>query len=299
MSTKTVKLNATLHEELKSIAEKEGFVLQDLIEEKLTEVLEEKGVYSFDPSNVEYVASEQTFNMKLSPSNFQALIIMIKRLCLNEKVSNINQMNNLMEAVKTMESVYEDNKRNMNVVNDFFSTGQTTIAQVIREFKTEEDVEKENIMKIFEKSVIEKVIKTNESVSIENENENDVVTLPLNFKLPEVTENFLTSFEQKEIERKKSLNTDVVNYVNKLIIQDNKSRVFKVMLSDLHIRNTDYLLTLETYSKINSDLYYLYKRNGYAYFAGDMMAINDVFPKPVYFELFTDLTIEEALSLIE
>jgi hypothetical protein len=114
MSTKTVKLNANLHEELKKIAEKEGFVLQDLIEEKLNEVLEEKGIYHFEPTDVQFSPTSQLFTLSLTPAQYQTLLVLLKRLCLNEKINNITQMNMILDSVKKLELVYKTHENSIS-----------------------------------------------------------------------------------------------------------------------------------------------------------------------------------------
>jgi hypothetical protein len=249
MATKTVKLNATLHEELKSIAEKDGFVLQDLIEEKLTELLEEKGIYNFDPSRVEFTDDEQLFTMKLTPSNFQALIVMIKRLCLNEKISNINQMNNLIDAVKTMESIFESSKNKMTAVNDFFSGSQNTIMNVIKAAVI--NVEKE-----------EYSFKTPKAE----------VALPM--------EDFL--FEKMEKESIERRHKNIIETLKKKETEDkSKNEYFKIAFLDFDIMNAKYVLSLQPNTELSKTVTFMFHNEGHAFFKGCLIDLFELLPTKV------------------
>jgi hypothetical protein len=274
MSTKTVKLNSTLHEELKAISEKDGLVLQDLIEEKLTEVLEEKGIYNFDPSEVSFDKQEQVFNLKLSPSNLHALSIIIKRLCLNEKISNLTQLDNLLSAVKTLDGIQEQYKGDILKVDDFFRSGHNAILNAIR---TAVDSDLEAV---------------GESQTVFKTMEETVNTHPkVSQAISEESMELLKIFDND----KKSIETRSNMFRASMIMSEFQTKIFMLPLSLLDNSNLD-VATLPEYTNLSENVYFLSaKKSGkrYAYFAGDKFELINILGVDIDMDMIIDVSKNE------
>jgi hypothetical protein len=274
MSTKTVKLNSTLHEELKAISEKDGLVLQDLIEEKLTEVLEEKGIYNFDPSEVSFDKQEQVFNLKLSPSNLHALSIIIKRLCLNEKISNLTQLDNLLSAVKTLDGIQEQYKGDILKVDDFFRSGHNAILNAIR---TAVDSDLEAV---------------GESQTVFKTMEEAVNTHPkVSQAISEESMELLKIFDND----KKSIETRSNMFRASMIMSEFQTKIFMLPLSLLDNSNLD-VATLPEYTNLSENVYFLSaKKSGkrYAYFAGDKFELINILGVDIDMDMIIDVSKNE------
>jgi hypothetical protein len=288
MSTKTVKLNASLHEELKAISEKDGLVLQDLIEEKLTEVLEEKGVYSFDASDITFDSKEQIFNLKLSPSNLHALTVMIKRLCLNEKINNLNQMDNLMTAIKALEATYEQHKKEINKVDDFFRAGHKAILNAINGLNTE----------ITEKAAEAESEERRKAVEAElNAQLEAIAPSPkLEDTISEESQAILDIFENVE----KTVESRTNAFRQKMIISEFKDKIFKVRKRLLKDSNID-INNLQDYHKFSDKFYFLFVNSSsfeeYAYFAGDKFEILNYLRADIDMEDVTKVSYYDVIDI--
>jgi len=105
---KTLKINSNLHENLKSYASNNGVILQDLVETKLNEVIENNNS-TFQIDDIQFFNKKQLFSILLSPNDLKTFISLLKKLCLNEKISNIEQMSNILDTIKMLENSYKNN----------------------------------------------------------------------------------------------------------------------------------------------------------------------------------------------
>lgn len=270
MSTKTVKLNANLHEELKKIAEKEGFVLQDLIEEKLNEVLEEKGSYHFQPTDVQFSTETQLFNVLLSPVQYQALIILLKRLCLNEKVNNITQMNMIIDAVKKMEMMY---KRHESVINDLSLSSDDDLLNTEGFYRTMLHV-LNNPSKSSDLDVIEERQEPYNNTGINIDDlvkalEEHHLTKPMfESKMEQDSDKLLKIFDKENYLGKMA--EDFWNSLIDIDIKNGKCFKIKVNSNDVEISKLEsYINELKPRTMIDNELYFLYRWNDDIFFVGD------------------------------
>lgn len=265
MSTKTVKLSVNLHEELKKIAEKEGFVLQDLIEEKLNEILEEKGAYHFQPTDVQFSPETQLFNLSLSPTQYQTLIILMKRLCLNEKINNITQMNMILDSVKKLELVYKKHEAiitestNSDLLNNegFYRTMLHVLNNpVISEMETKSEdafgFNSDDLLKSLEahhltKNMFEK--------RTEDETEKLLKIFDKNNYLGKMAEDFW----------KKLMEDDIKN---------GKCFSIKLNANDTEVSKLESIVSnLKEYTMLDRELYFLYLKDEEMYFTGDFFKL--------------------------
>ncbi|SRR6266403_2576030 len=266
MSTKTVKLSVNLHEELKKIAEKEGFVLQDLIEEKLNELLEEKGAYHFQPTDVQFSPETQLFNLSLSPSQYQTLIVLLKRLCLNEKVNNITQMNMILDSVKKLELVYKKHEA------------------IITESADNDLLNNEG----FYRTMLH-VLNNHAMLEMETKNEEAFDEINADDLLKSLEAHHLTKnmFEKRtEVETEKLLQIfDKNNYLGKMAeefwkklmeedIKNGKCFSIKLNANDIEVSKLEGIVnTLKEYTMLDRELYFLYLKDDEMYFTGDFFKL--------------------------
>lgn len=162
---KTLKINDVLHDDLKTHASNTGFILQDLVEKKLNEIVD-NDESTFQSNDIQYFKNNNLFSLLLTPKDFQLLISLLKKLCINEKISNVDQLKSILDSITKMQLSYEENfknddvietndnkeilseKENLNTENkineSFFDTGNTYIKNIIENFNFDDNPYIEN-----------------------------------------------------------------------------------------------------------------------------------------------------------
>jgi hypothetical protein len=223
---KTLKISDELHENLKSYASNTGLVLQDLVEKKLDELVGTTDA-KFQADDVQYFNKNKLFSLLLTPKDFQTLISLLKKLCLNERITNIDQMNSILDSITMMQLAYNEHAQK-----------ESSIASLIGEYKDNIDFQEDE----------EEANDSNDEQSIESffSSENSHLKSLIDtikkmdtdslYKVNDELNNKKEFFDKLDETKNSKLDyTELSNMIKE--VQDNENKFLSKILSDENIKN--------------------------------------------------------------
>ena len=141
MELKTLKIDSDLHEKLKSLADTKKTSIQNLVEDKLSEMVLHEDDIMFSINKSVYNTEKNVYELEFTESSYKKLITFFEIFLTNRNLKNVNEIENLLKIISEMKGVkpikeetgcFDDNdmdveykKLQENVMKYFLSRNKT------------------------------------------------------------------------------------------------------------------------------------------------------------------------------
>lgn len=131
MEYKTLKIDSDLHEKLKTLSETSKTSLQNLIDNKLNELISHNDDVMLNIKDINYNNLNKVYSLQFDDQSFKKLINFFEIFLTNRNLKNINEINNLLTIINTLKSNLTTNSKidkkydNMSLHEAIYSLGKT------------------------------------------------------------------------------------------------------------------------------------------------------------------------------